>query len=66
VQIDLNDLKMMISISVTKNAPDICSCSYKRGRKDELHKNISINLYYIDFFIVIKKITKNQQELWHL
>jgi len=26
-------------------------------------ENISINLYYIDFFTVIKKIAKNRQEL---
>jgi len=44
------------------------ACSCKRGRKDELQKdgkklyktteNILINLYCINFFIVIKKIAK--------
>jgi len=57
----------VISVLVTKK-------SVTPGRpaivgKDELRKegktteNTSINLYHIDFFIIIKKIAKNRQDL---
>jgi len=58
VRIDLNNLKIMISISVTRRR-----CSRGRGRIAERWKkvveNTSINLYCIN--TVIKKIAKNRR-----
>jgi len=66
VQIDLNNVKMVIFISVTKNAPDVPPCSCRKRwiaeRWEKVVWNISINLYCIDFFYCnknLQKISKN-------
>jgi len=74
VRIDLNDLKTVISISMTKNAPDApqlwnrTNCEKMRknhGKRWKILRLIYIVLYCINFFIIIKKIAKNRQELLH-
>jgi len=52
VWIGLNNLKVVISISVTKNVPNDLQLEENELQKEswKTMKNISINLYWIDFF----------------
>jgi len=61
VRIDLNDLKMVISISLTLRLAVI----EENERWGKCHEKYFINLYYIDFFYCNTKIAKNWQELLH-
>jgi len=62
-------LKTMISISDKKHFRRLAAVEkdelQKEGKKSrKTMKNISINLYYTNFFIVIKKL-QNSQEFLH-
>jgi len=65
-------LKTIISISDRKHSRRLAAVEADELQKDgkksrKTMKNISINLYYTNFFIVIKKqkIAKNWQEFLH-
>jgi len=69
VWIELNDLKMVISISVTEALWMLCSCGREQimQRWEKVMENVGLIYIASRFFIIIKKKLQkiNQQELSH-